>query len=104
MALIKINNWWVIILKEDILIDQVLLSINNLKLKIIGDGNLLVFLKEKYKNDNIEFLGNITNPINGFNKIIKSRNYRLLLMYEGHPSILQKSHGSSFNFSKLRWY
>ena len=76
----------------DILIDSwIKASINNVKLKIIGDGNLLVFLKEKYKNDNIEFLGNITNP--EAMDLIKSSKAVITatLMYEGHPRLLAEA-------------
>lgn len=70
------------------LIDSFLNSNSEMLLKIIGDGPLLKNLKEKYKVENIEFLGGLEN--NETIKIIS--NSRAVVsatkLYEGQPTLL----------------
>ena len=61
---------------------------DNLKLKIIGDGKQLEYLRSEYINSNIEFLGEKSN----FESLEIIRNARAVVsatkMYEGQPRLL----------------
>lgn len=64
----------------------------NIKLKILGKGNLESELKELSKNlsleENIEFLGYINNP---YKEIEKADIFVLSSLYEGFPGVLVES-------------
>ena len=84
-------------------------KVDNLILKIVGDGNLLDSLKSKYTNDNVEFLGEKSQEetleiIKNSRAVITSTK-----MYEGQPRLLCEA--SSFgipsifpNFGGLKEY
>ncbi len=71
------------------LIDAYLGSeITYLKLKIIGDGPILQKLKNKYKNENIDFLGEIKNK-NALSLIKSSKAVvTATKLFEGQPTLL----------------
>lgn len=76
----------------DLLINAWLNSkMKDLRLKIIGEGDLLKFLVNKYKNEKIDFLGNISN----IEAIKEIKNSRAVLtatkMYEGQPRLLAEA-------------
>lgn len=76
----------------DLLINAWLNSkMKDLRLKIIGEGDLLKFLVNKYRNEKIEFLGNISNV----EAIKEIKNSRAVLtatkMYEGQPRLLAEA-------------
>ena len=65
-----------------------LANITELKLKIIGSGNLDSKLKKKYKKHNIEFVGNLSNH----DTLLEIKNSLAVItatkMYEGQPRLL----------------
>ena len=76
----------------DLLINAWLNSkMKDIRLKIIGEGDLLKFLVNKYRNEKIEFLGNISNV----EAIKEIKNSRAVLtatkMYEGQPRLLAEA-------------
>ena len=76
----------------DLLIDAWLNSkMKDIRLKIIGEGDLLKLLVSKYSNEKIEFLGNISNV----EAIKEIKNSRAVLtatkMYEGQPRLLAEA-------------
>ena len=76
----------------DLLINAWLNSkMKDIPLKIIGEGDLLEFLVNEYRNEKIDFLGNISNV-----EVIKEiKNSRAVLtatkMYEGQPRLLAEA-------------
>lgn len=63
----------------------------NLDLKIIGDGPELIFLKEKFKNKKVEFLGMLKNR-DVVDLIQKSKAVvTVTKLYEGQPTILTEA-------------
>lgn len=76
----------------DLLINAWLNSkMKDIPLKIIGEGDLLKFLVNEYRNEKIDFLGNISNV-----EVIKEiKNSRAVLtatkMYEGQPRLLAEA-------------
>jgi len=76
----------------DLLINAWLNSkMKDIRLKIIGEGDLLKFLVNKHRNEKIEFLGNISN----IEAIKEIKNSRAVLtatkMYEGQPRLLAEA-------------
>ncbi len=76
----------------DLLINAWLNSkMKDVRLKIIGEGDLLKFLVNKYRNEKIDFLGNISNV----EAIKEIKNSRAVLtatkMYEGQPRLLAEA-------------
>ncbi len=76
----------------DLLINAWLNSkMKDIRLKIIGEGELLKFLVNKYRNEKIDFLGNISNV----EAIKEIKNSRAVLtatkMYEGQPRLLAEA-------------
>ena len=74
-------------------------NIADLKLKIIGSGNLESKLMKKYKKDNIEFVGNLSNE----DTLIEIKNSIAVItatkMYEGQPRLLCEA--SSYGVSSI---
>ena len=76
----------------DLLINAWLNSkMKDIRLKIIGEGDLLKFLVNKHRNEKIEFLGNISNV----EAVKEIKNSRAVLtatkMYEGQPRLLAEA-------------
>lgn len=72
---------------------------NNIALKVIGSGDIEERLKEKYKNDSILFLGNLSNQ-DAKLEISKARAViTATKMYEGQPRLLCEA--SSFGVPSI---
>ena len=72
---------------------------NNIELKVIGSGDIEERLKEKYKNDSILFLGNLSNQ-DAKLEISKARAViTATKMYEGQPRLLCEA--SSFGVPSI---
>ena len=61
---------------------------NQLKLKIVGNGPLIEFLTDKYKDDNVEFLGELDNK-ETLNIILNAKAViTATKLFEGQPTLL----------------
>tara|TARA_B100001173_G_C15989771_1_gene548416 strand:- start:835 stop:1524 length:690 start_codon:yes stop_codon:yes gene_type:complete len=84
---------------ENLLDSWVSTNIENFTLKIIGSGNMLSKLVEKYKNSNIEFLGELSNK----DTLLQIKESSVVVtatkMYEGQPRLLCEA--SSFGVPSI---
>lgn len=74
-------------------------NLENFKLKIIGSGNLLADLINKYKSSNIEFLGELSNQDTLLQIKQSSAVITATKMYEGQPRLLCEA--SSFGVPSI---